>query len=401
MRFRRRSGSGGMPARVLPGLLALATAGLGSPQRCMAEAWLLDGKISQQFEFDDNIRLTREPQNVVGAVTTPSVVISRRTNELSVVGTGQVEAAHFFGDSDLDYVNQRASVEAQHPMERGAVSFASAVSRESTLISEFGDTGLADVNGRRLSYNFQPGFQYNLSRLDTISFDVGYTNVSYYNVDLIDYKYYSADLSWSHLLTRRFTLTASSSATYYKSADFLDTKTQIYGGQAGVTWLPTEHWSGSLSGGLRYVTSKTSAPEFLFFNPSQGSSLGFLFNANISYAAPHWHLDLIAQRSVDPSGYGSTVERDLAQGNIRHQFREHMWIYLSGYFQRDHRGGGLGGRDRRYYAIEPGIRWELSRNLGLKAAYRYRAQELDSPSRRTDSNNVSLTLTYDFDQKAF
>lgn len=367
----------------------------------MAEVWLLDGKVSQQFEFDDNIRLTKNPQSVVGAITSPSAVISRKTNNFSLVGTGEVDAAHFFGDSSLDYVNERASLDAQQILERGTISFASAVARESTLISEFGDTGLADVNGRRLSYNFQPSLQYNLSRLDTISFDVGYTNVSYRSVDLIDYEYYSADLSWSHLLTRRFTLTASSFATYYKSADILNTKTQVYGGQAGISWQPSEHWSGSIAGGGRYVTSKTSAPSFFFFNPSQGSSAGFLFNANVSYAAPHWHADLVAQRSIDPSGYGSTVQRDLAQGNIRHQVREHTWIYLSGYFQRDRRGGGLGGRDRRYYAIEPGVRWELSRNLDLKAAYRYRAQELDSPSRREDSNNVSLTLTYDFNQMTF
>ena len=403
MRPWRLAGSCGMLAKVLfwPAMIGLSMGALGLP-RSAAEGWLVDGKLSQQFAYDDNVRLaTRDAQEVGISVTSPSIVVSRTAHDLQLTGTGEVRAAHFFGANELDSVDPRASLEGRKMLERGVVALAGAFARQSTLESELGDTGVLSENGRRISYNLQPSFQYSLTRVDTISMSAGYTDVTYKNATLIDYHSYSADVTWSHLLTRRLTFLTSSFATLYRSEDILDTRTQIYGAQTGLTYLPFEHWSGTLTGGLRYVSAKNSAPDLPFFNSADGSSFGFLFNASVSYTAPQFRMDLSAQRSIDPSGFGSTVERDLVEGNIRHQIQEQLWIYLVGYFQRDRRGGGLGGRDRQYYLIEPGLRWELSRNIGVKAAYRYRAQEYESPSRRADSNNVSLTLTYDFDHTAF
>jgi hypothetical protein len=99
-------------------------------------------------------------------------------------------------------------------------------------------------------------------------------------------------------------------------------------------------------------------------------------------------------RTVEPSGAGRLRQRDSFDLSARYQLMETVSANLATRLLLQDNADGSGSSERIYYEVEPALRWEVLPDWFIAASYRYRAQELNAPRSRADSNSVTMTLTY-------
>ena len=221
------------------------------------------------------------------------------------------------GDQNLDRDEQRARMGFDHKGETSTASADVAMTRDSTLTSELGTTGLTQFNRRHeeLIATLNHGWQ--LSERYSLTPSVSYRKSRYLDaadLGLQDFSYVSGSLSLTHVIAPRQTLSLASSAGRMQSQSPSTQNTNV---TLQWSWKPAQNWQTSVAAG----------PSWVKF--ADGTETGTIYSAQLSHMAERSSVSLSASRSVSPAGRGVLTQREDVAVSLGRQWRERWSSSLS------------------------------------------------------------------------
>ena len=296
---------------------------------CVGAAWVVPAH-STDWSLVPSVDLSERYEQNVGLRAVNAFGGNSTQLGLNLNLSGASEATSYFfeprlawqrysshGDQNLDRDEQRAHMGFEHKGETSTASADVALTRDSTLTSELGTTGLNQFNRRHeeLIATLNHGWQ--LSERYSLTPSVSYRKSRYLDAadfGLQDFSYVSGSLSLMHVIAPRQTLSLATSAGRMQSQS---PSTQNSNVTLQWSWKPAQNWQTALAAGPSWVK---------FAN---GTDTGTIYSAQLSHAAERSSVSLSASRSISPAGRGVLTQReDLAVG-MGLQWRERWNSSLS------------------------------------------------------------------------
>lgn len=378
------------------GVIALLAA-----QASSAAEWIFEPSVAVGATYDDNVDLTTESgDSVSGYLLVPRVQLRANTEVSKTVLDGYL-AYTDYRESDIEDKTEFVGflTDERRTSERGTLNFRGEYRRD-TLFErvDFGEgTGdLQDVDiglsssteVRRHRRTLDPRYTWLLTERSAIRLGYRYTSTSYANAsgtDLVDYQQDGVSATYIHSVTDRSDIELTVNAARFDPDIDEESRTvQVLGGLRRA-------FSDTLRGNFAAGVSRTRTEA----GTEEDTSSGVVFRAGLEQRAERSILDGVVSRDVTPSGLGRTLESD--QLRIRWTFKTTPTVdfVLRSHLLRNRvLEGEDPGIDRRYYEVEPELRWQWLPDLFFSGSYRYRRQKFDASPDAAKSNAYFLGLAY-------
>ncbi len=274
-------------------------AGLVSSGASAAE-WSFVPSARVSASYTQNPRLAGQDGTAsAGVISELASSLSYRTERLDVELAPLFRFARYASDSSLDSDTQSLDLHVDRGAERMTWLWGANLSRDTTLTSELGTTGLTQVDGRRqnLLLSAAPSFQ--LTERVSVGGQASWTDTRYMNVvtpELSDYRQSNASVFASYGLTERTQMSLSAGAGLFQP--------QVRGSTRDTSVsVQLKHelglqWSLGLSAGPSWIES-----DF-------GSNRGTLYNVQMARRGERLQLSATLGRSLVPTGRGVQTRRD-------------------------------------------------------------------------------------------
>ena len=241
---------------------------------------------------------------------------------------------------------------------------------EPTIETELQDTGIIE-DGSKDALSVSPGMTYAFDERNSLSINLGFTDVGYDNIPLTDYQDTSFSFGWGYRLDQTSDFSTSLSVSQYEPVSEASTDT------------------GNLSIGYNISTSEATTYRFSAgYSEVDGSAnqqTGSTYSIGISNIRDERNSFLLtAARRFEASGLGVVREEDHLSLSWAHAFSEKMQGVLAADF--------VGTDERDYFEIQPSISYRLSEKSSISGNYRFRQQNATAGD--AESNSLLITLSY-------
>jgi len=394
---------------VLPALCLITASGAS-----FGQAWVIEPSVQLQGQYDDNIRLaTESPGTVFGTELSGEVGLSRLTEVAELRGFLRLEFVTYTGNDDnlRDEDNQFIGFSSLRRTELGQWSLDGFVVRDRTLgdvevfLSPEGviidpdtviidpdddiDVGLVEVNVRRNRLTLNPAWQYSLTERTDIQLGYRFNTVFYEDeqeADLTDFTRHQVTGSVFHHLTPVDRVRADIEAIRYRAPDE-DREFDTYLLRAGIDRRFSETLRAGFSLGFRHTSFETPQED--------GDESGYVVRVDGTQRTQFGQFNARLERNLSPSGSGEVVQSDQFDFRMTREISPRLGFSMRArFFQNKSLREGDSRNDRRYFLIEPELRWNWTRWLSIGASYRYRWQERDQDPDSVESNAVFVSLIY-------
>jgi hypothetical protein len=331
--------------------------------------------------------LVDEKHAAQAAVADASLDLLRRTELLDLNLKARGSVRRYSEDSSLDRDDQQVALSLLLRGERHVVKGSASITRDTTLTSELGTTGITDYNQRHRARSLSLAPQWQLTERLTTSVSLGWQDSTYARGQehgLSDYHYTSAGLSSAFDLSTTDSASLSMSASrldsslYAFNTDTVDVRLQLQR-----TWSP--RWTTSISGGTSRI--KTGDRE----------SRGSLFGASLLHQAERLTLDVSLSRSNAPTGSGLQSRRDEAGVHASLALTEHVNASINASVIRSRELApqfNFTISDVRYTRAEASLSWRMARDWNLLLGAGNSMQKRLAGSGNANSLDARLQLSW-------
>jgi hypothetical protein len=389
-----------------------------------AETTLIGGA-SAEYSYDDNIQVV--PVNKItlaGLKAKGNVEMGYATSrfsssaniELGVDRYGDVELDSddpLLGQpktSDFDSENFDASVNLAYSLERHKLSITGGTSRDSTLNTQFVDTGLGGLRqfegaSNRDTSSVQASWQWELTERQTLNAVLSWQKVDFESSLYINYDYISAQTTWFYFLSERMRIQVQPLYSRYKNDATFPIESETLGLEVGVIWVVNEKWQlDALLGGSRASTDYGGAG-FFIFNPDtlqiefveleDNKDNGFTGSGELKFTEEQYGLSANFSSRLSPSGNGylQTVHNVGLRiyWNPLEQLRVNFDLTAG---LSDSSNSDLENK-REFSAAGIRLAYQFKKDWWLSARYRFREQEYERSSLgKGNGNLVSASVSY-------
>ena len=360
-----------------------------------ADQWYFEPKASLRGFYDDNVRLISVlPQSSFGAIARAEAVAGRRSEITDIGIDAAVVRRQYTAVPVLNSTDGYLKFDAKHRTERDRFGLRASFAYDSTLTSEVETTGLVQVNKRRKRMSVSPSWTRSLSERSSLDLRLSYLDVTYQDAGLTglsNYTYGSASLQHSYNLNEITQLFWNLSYDHFAS-DRFSRQSNSFGLMAGIGHAFSETLSASLLAGVRKSDGSLEFPGL--FRVSESSS-GPLFKGVLTKRFEAGRLELQASRLLLPSGEGQLLDSKQLNARLLYTLKPRWDLSLRAFALHNTAPSVLTNRqDRKYFSIEPGIEYHLTRWWTVAASYRYRWQKYADRPNDAASNAVFLNLSY-------
>jgi hypothetical protein len=395
-----------------------------------AAEWSAEPSITVRSGYNDNIRLTAaEHDSVWETSVTPALKFGVAEENRGLFGNADVAVRRYFGGNDresgdvLDREDARFNVNAYHRTRRNEFTGFVNLTRDSTLDSEFDETGnVIDDRATRIRKTISPGWSFNLTQLTRLDTEYSFTTVDFSDDPGIDnnipYDYHVVSGSVTHVFTPKVQATLASSWSSYQPETNLDSNTVNL--QAGITRVFSETLTTSWLAGMRETKSDTLVPAGFCVGANPGAKFpsctggfpvptgaakddtedtGTIYSASITKLLESGKLSLTASRASAPASDGDLLDSTRFIFVGEHRFTKTLSARLRAEYAIietiSSATAGLNDRDdRTLYRIVPKVTWRWSREWAISGEYEYAEKDEDNESGTATRNAVYLSLTY-------
>jgi hypothetical protein len=381
--------------------------------------------MSAGYRYDDNINIaTTNKIALSGLELDGSVALRYAASRWSSGATFKVGADRYqhldlrSDDPELeepkasDFDNETYSVfgDLRYDWERNTGTLSAGYSSDSTLNTQFTDTGLGglrQIEGSSYKDTFviSAGWHSELTERQVLDAAISAQSVEFDSDRYVNYDYLSAQFTWSYILNERLRLNARPLYSHYENkADFAVTS-ETYGLEAGLLWVIDEKWTLDVLAGGTDVSTEYSSDGFFIFNPVLGqiefveledaSSNGFTGSLALTFKDEYYGVSANLDSSYSPSGNGFLQESNRARVTAYWKPRQRLRLdvdVLTGY--NDTSGDSL--KNKRTFS-EAAIRvaYQISNEWWLSARYRYREQDYERNNQGQGRGNlVTVSVSY-------
>ncbi len=362
---------------VIAGLLAGVISGAAS-----AAEWYLVPGAEVRTVYHDNFTLASiGGRSVWGTLLELQSEVGVRTEVSGLALTPRLEINRYPGDGEFDSNDPSVALTAYRTLERGELRLDGAYTRDTTLRrgldetgSELESTGVVQRRVRRERIHISPSWSHALTERADLRVGVAHTDLSYQDVGasgLVDYTYTLVDVALDYRLSERDALSGSVFFSRFDVPD-LSGETDDIGVLAGYGRAITEWLRASAAVGVRH-----SELEFLDAGVSRtDTDVGLLFDLNVAATYELTELEANINRSVSPTGGGSSVERTTVTVSAKRKIAPRLNAVVRVRALTEELVGGAGqNRDRDLIRLRAQLAYRLTPTLRVVPSYTYTRQD--------------------------
>jgi hypothetical protein len=383
-------------------------------------------------EYNDNITLSPDEEDEVwGTILVPSLRANYLTETLELRGRAALEIERYSGDDELDTENQFYDWFSRYQAtERNTLALSASFRRESILRvgrvteavggqaatrpipatppipptppipgtsatpggEETVDIGLVNRQVQRDSLLVSPSWTWRVTERSRLTLNYRFDDVSYPDAEpvdrLVDHNSHRGGGTLGYRLTERDEVTGTLTYTRANFEDEPSDRTyDDWALTAGISRDFSETLNGTLEGGVRFTSFERDGED-------EEDDTGYLIRLRLRQRGELTLLDLRAEHDLVPSGAGALLETNRIALLIDRKLTPRFSAsFLAEYFQQDSLEEEAGTSDeRRFYRLNPALRWHWTPELEMDLGYRYVNQERDDES--AVSNAAFITLSY-------
>jgi len=367
--------------------------------RVWAMEWSIQGTITQEVNYDDNVRLeSNNETDSFASITTPELFISGQSPTTEVEINPRLRAGVFTDNSSLNFFDQYLDLSATRLLQTGDFGLNTTFSREATLETENTDTGRNSDDGERLGARAQPFYTFGVSERDRIRFAGQFEKVDYQNSgddDLDDFTVIGGSVGYGHDLTLTDEVGATLNYRHFNNDDDSREESDIVGLEGVWRHHPSERLTTEFAPGIRYIWEDNRRAGG---GTKSDQQLGGTVRTSVDWEVDErTGLNFLLSRGLEPSGDGNIRLRDRIGLNVRHLFTQRLSLRLHSQYVRTAEGTALGFSDaeRDFIRIRPSLAYNLTRDWTVSGGYQLRWEDdRDDPDTAT-SNLLFLQLSYD------
>lgn len=365
--------------------LTAAAAGLAS-STTMAAEWTLSPSAQLTTEAQDNPRLLAERGDTETSLgTRATLLVKRQTENFGMTLVSAAGYQRYQHDTGLNRNDQQLNLALDRQGEQFSWNGGVAATRDTTLTSELGITGQTQLNQRHENFNYSFGPTWQVSERVLMSSNLEWQVNRYPSGagELRDYRYGTAALSTSYVLSDRASVSLSGTAGRFSTGD---SSTQSDNASVSLQGRYALSPLWSVSGG--------AGPSWVRANHEQQQ--GVVYSFSVSRALERSSLSLSASRSQSPSGFGVLTETDDVRLSFGTQFSERLGgsLDLGMVRRRDALAEfNVDLQEVRYRHVEANLSWVVAPNWQLAFGAGNQAQRVGTFAESPVAQNYQAHLT--------
>lgn len=372
----------------------------GSSEALQAAEWSAEPLVSIKGEYNSNLLLSpTTPGEVFGHWVSPGVRFAGSTESLEIGGRMAADFVRYYGDKNVALTNLYFPISIKHKTEQDTIALDAGLTRDNTLMSELQQTGAVLAFTQRNLWNVNPSWTHALTEKANLITSYQFNDVTYENgapAGLADYRVHTLSGGGSYSLTETDQLQGMMVYTNFQ-VPTVGLASNIYGAQFSYTHAFSETFTGTLSGGPRYLSST------LDFAQSSGreNSLVWVFGGALEKKFARFQVKLDGGREILPSGFGILLRTDRVGLKIGHQVNEKLLLEIVG---QGYLVEGVTTRNGRnvipltsYVTVTPRVTWRFSEWWSATLSYSHADQRrIDAPTANdaATGNSMYLMITY-------
>lgn len=316
---------------------------------------------------------------------------------------------------DFNSDNQDLKGDIAYKWERQTLSLYGRYWRDSTLNTQFTDTGLAqgrEIEGatRRISSTLKPSWNWQITEKQTLDTSIEGQTVDFQSDLYVDYDFATVNVSWTTILTERMSFQLVPYYSWFKNEADISVRSNTYGVQAGYLWALTEKWQWNLLAGGSKVYTEYGQGGFVIVDPDTGEiefvedqdSSSFIGNTTLAFNEERYGFNANISSQVTPSGDG--ILRQQNQGRLLFYWKplERMRFDIDGLVGRSTSTDDRIDDGRDYRQAGARFAYQFLSEWWISARYRFRETEYDrSTVGAGRGNSVFVTLSYRLPEEIF
>ena len=363
--------------------------------------------------YNDNVHMaSTNEDNSSGYTLEPGLKLKAEEQIWNVILDSRYRANRYPDVDNADSENAFFNLSSAYRTELQSFSLNGKYEKNTTLDTVFdtqlAESGLTTTNVERKTRSLSPSWSWQFSEAWYLSLNLDSTRVSYDELNtsgLRDYETRSVGIGLSWQLNETSQLGLNLSRLDYKSIKsnfkFEQPALQLtYVNQVSETdkltasagrWKIASTFTNQLISCDFFILGRClSNPVFGDVDLNdRGNTLGLNYKSNNQTG--YWELD--ANRSINPSGYGTAQQNDRLTWRLNYRVseRQSLGLLLDGSKTKTVEGANT-SQDRTNYRIQPSWNWKLDKQWNLGIRYYHIKQELTDSKAVSEANVVYLTL---------
>jgi hypothetical protein len=370
--------------------LCVAGAALCAQQASAAE-WQVAPSAHVGTSYADNPRLLPEGgSSSSGAIGEMKASLKRLTDRSELTLRPRFVSSRYSDDETLDSDDQFVTAGYRWVGERSEWNTQLGLTRDTTLTSELGSTGLVQSNRRHESASFTVAPTVMFTERVSGGVQMFLLDNRYVDADstgLVDYRYTALSLFSTVLLSDAGSaLTVTAQGGELSTGGFFGSATRDGSLRLGWSFQPWLLWTATLSAGPSMV--ETDA----------GRDSGFVFDSEIKRQGDRWSLTANAGRSQSPTGRGVLTRRDEFKLSFNRSITERLsanvaarWVRSEDLLQQQ---AGAVTYQVDYSRLDIGANWRLSRDWSLSLQLSGNTQNYELATERANGYRASLNIVW-------
>lgn len=378
--------------------------------------WTLEPSIELTGEYNDNVRFSRLlDQGDFLATLKPGISMDYKTDVLKLRSLAAVGLLRYADQKELDTENLWFDLLGSYLVsERWEFSGGFSYIKDTTLQSEYQETGIVVVRDDRKRTNGNAGLKYLLSELSDMGVNYTHSTTEYDFRGNVDYTQDTVSLSYNRMLENSrdvFTL-----RPYFFHIDSDTSMIDNYGLSVGWAHDFSETLKLTAFLGGRYteveftriqaqvVLDPTLNPPFrVIFREfkESDSNLGYVADIALSKTGETYEASVGYTRDLSFSGVGEPVNTDRLYFSTRRRISSRFWAQFTGSVYSTQSNGDVTDTDTRSYDVVPSLSYRITEEHTVTVGYgftRYEDRNLNADS-EVDRNRVWLSLDFRFPKK--
>lgn len=361
-----------------------------------AAEWSVAPAVSVRGVYNSNLLLFNGNNEVWGYWVSPSMQFKGATESLDVEGNVKSDFVQYYGGQDRSYTNLYFPLRTSYRWDRYTFGFEGGFTRDNTLMGELQKTGVVLSFTQRNLWTANPTWTVGLTERLNWQLGYQYTDAQYENglsLGLVNYQVHGGSSSMSYKVTERDQVQLTGDYVRFKTPQ-IHQRWTYYGAGTSVSHSFTESLTGTVSGGVRFITS---TQDFSGGSLSSHDTV-FLFSAKLKQEFEQTTVTLEGSRDINPSGFGVLVQTDRIGGIVSHNLTETVTLSIDAatYFVDALASTSLTRTfsQTRFTSVSPKVSWRFSDWWSLDVAYTYAERAVGDLNQWNYANSTYVMLTY-------
>ncbi|MDN5940388.1 MAG: hypothetical protein L0H94_00780 [Nitrospira sp.] len=360
--------------------------------------WSVEPSVSAKGEYNSNLLLRPGAQKgTYSHWISPGAKFAGSTESWKVSGKAASDFVQYYGGIESTITNLYFPLTAQYRGERSTWGLDGGFTRDPTLRGELLETGVVLSFTQRDLWNVAPTWTYNLT--ESLSLQSGYRflDATYENglrLGLVDYQVHNGNAGVSYRLNETDSVQISGIYSEFLAPQGNNLVSDTFGAQLSGSHALSERTTLTAGGGPRFLSNRVGTGVASLHD----STTAWVYNAKLTTKTERTKMALEISSQILPSGFGLLIQTDRVEATVAHELTENITISLDGsaYLVNGILSSPASRQfsENRYVRVTPAIAWRMNEWWTVTGSYTYSQRDVADFNQLGISNAARVMITY-------